>query len=150
MKKVLMMGAALLVASVATAGTHNDAGCGVGEMIFKENKMIDQLLASSTNGTFGQPFSITTGTMGCGKSAKSASLQQESYIAANFRDLSREMAAGRGEYVGSLASLMKCDRVAFGKYTQANYEKLFPTANVTPAQLLGSLKGGLKNTCGAL
>jgi hypothetical protein len=156
MKKVLMAGAVLLVATVASAGNQNDAGCGVGAMLFKENKTVDQVLASTTNGIFLQSVSITSGTVGCGKSAKAASIEQESYIAANFRDLSREMATGRGEYVGSLASLMKCDRAAFAKFSQANYEKLFPTASVTPSQLLTSLKGqlaqdaGLKNSCGKL
>jgi len=154
MKRVLMVGAAVLAASVASAGNQNDAGCGVGAMLFKNNGMIDQVLASTTNGMFGQSLSITTGTVGCGASAKSASIKQESYIASNFRDLSREMAAGRGEYVSSLASLMKCDRATFGKFTQSKYETLFPTANVTAAQLLTALKAEMskdaKNTCGTL
>jgi hypothetical protein len=155
MKSVLMLGAAVLAASVASAGSQNDAGCGVGSMLFKNNGMIDQILASTTNGIFGnQTLGITSGTLGCGASAKSASIKQESYIASNFRDLSREMAAGRGEYVSSLASLMKCDRTTFGKFTQSKYETLFPTANVTPAQLLATLKGEMakdaKNTCGSL
>jgi len=151
--KALKVGAVsvALIASVSYAGTQNDAGCGLGSMVFKENGKMEQVLASTTNGTAGsQTFGITTGTLNCGESApapapapkkRSSLKEQEGYVAANFRNLSREMAAGKGEYVSSFASLLGCDQAAFGKMTQSKYETLFPSSKVTPSELLVSVKG---------
>jgi len=148
--KALKVGAVsvVLIASVSYAGTQNDAGCGVGSLVFKENGRVEQVLAATTNAWTGQIFSITTGTVGCGDSAPAAAApkrrsslkQQEGYVAVNFRNLSREMAAGQGEYVSTLASMLGCERAAFGKMTKSQYERLFPTAKVTPSELLASLK----------
>lgn len=149
--KALKVGAVsvVLIASVSYAGTQNDAGCGVGSLVFKENGRMEQVLAATTNAWTGQIFSITTGTVGCGDSAPAAApapkrrsslKQQEGYVAVNFRNLSREMAAGQGEYVSTLASMLGCERAAFGKMTKSRYEQLFPTADVTPSKLLGTLK----------
>ena len=154
--KALMAGAVVLIASVSYAGSQNDAGCGVGSMIFKENGKMEQVLAATTNGIWGnQTFGITTGTLGCGESApapapkkRSSLKEQEGYVAANFRNLSREMAAGKGEYVSSLASMLGCDQAAFGKMTQSKYETLFPSVKVTPSELLSSVRGEIAKDAG--
>jgi hypothetical protein len=147
---VLAIGACLGFVAVLNAGSQNDAGCGLGSMIFEENRMADQVLAATTNGTFGnQTFGITTGTLNCGASAPDAverrrsSVEQESFVAVNMRNLSREMAAGEGEYVASLASLLGCQESAvpyFGQFTQSRYGVLFPSTSVEPTALLSTLK----------
>ena len=65
MKKV--MAAAILVAfgAVAFAEDYGSAGCGLGSLVFKQNDGT-QILAATTNGTFGsQTFGITFGTSNC-------------------------------------------------------------------------------------
>jgi len=156
MRKIATLAAgAMLFASVAFAGTQNDAGCGVGSLIFKQNEMGGQILAATTNGTFGnQTFGITTGTLGCtaaGNLSQSTRADveraQKNFVTANYRDLSREMAQGQGEYLSSLADLLGCSPSAapsFGKMAQKNYGQIFPSKNATPDAVLGVLKLDLK------
>ncbi|MHB2026671.1 MAG: DUF3015 family protein [Elusimicrobiota bacterium] len=156
MKKIIMMVAgAMFVAVAAFAGGQNDAGCGVGSLIFKNNDMGAQILAATTNGTFGnQTFGITTGTLGCSasgnlsQSTKAAvERAQKNFVAANYRDLSREMASGQGEYLTSLSDLLGCsptDASSFGKMTQKNYGQIFSSKNAAPSQVLGALKSAIK------
>lgn len=152
MNKKLLLAAAgtTLLAAAAMAASNNDAGCGVGSLIFKDNTAVEQVLAATTNGTFGnQTFGITTGTLGCSASGnlQHTSQAQQNFVAANYRNLSREMAAGQGEYLSSLAGMLGCSQTSigdFGKLTQSNYSALFPTKDSTPEQTLGTLKAELK------
>jgi hypothetical protein len=153
MKKKLLLAAAgttLLAAAALAASNSNDAGCGVGSLIFKDNTAVQQVLAATTNGTFGnQTFGITTGTLGCTASGnlQHTSQAQQNFVAANYRNLSREMAAGQGEYLSSLSGMLGCDQAsatAVGKLTQSNYPALFPSKDATPEQLLGTLKTEMK------
>jgi hypothetical protein len=146
---ITAVGLCLGMVAVLNAGSQNDAGCGLGSMVFKENRMADQVLAATTNGTFAsQTFGITTGTLNCGASApepvqkrRRSSLEQESFVTVNMRNLSREMAAGEGEYVTSLASLLGCENTPyFGHFTQSKYDALFPNTSVQPSALLSTLK----------
>ncbi|HVC08532.1 MAG TPA: DUF3015 domain-containing protein [Elusimicrobiota bacterium] len=150
-KTAILAASAMLIGSLTFAGTQNDAGCGVGSLIFKNNEMGAQILAATTNGTFGnQTFGITTGTLGCtaaGNLSQSTRADveraQKNFVAANYRDLSREMAQGQGEYLNSLADLLGCSPSAapsFGKMTQKNYGQIFPSKNTTPDDVLGALK----------
>lgn len=160
-KTLLAVVAAPILATAAFAGNQNDAGCGVGSLIFKENNAVQQVLAATTNGTFGnQTFGITSGTLGCSASGNLQSRverAQRNYVAANYRNLSREMAAGEGEYLSSLSSLLGCSRESladFGKLTQSNYGEIFPTRDATPEQVLDSVKGNIRRdgklSCGLI
>jgi len=106
MKKVLMTVVLLASAGAAFAADYGSAGCGLGSLVFKENDGT-QILAATTNGTFGnQTFGITFGTSNCNaKGMVKVSMARESYIEANYKDLSRDAAKGSGEYVASLAAL---------------------------------------------
>jgi hypothetical protein len=142
MKRTLWLAVAVLgLASAAQAAGQNDAGCGLGAQIFKENRPVDQILAATTNGTFGnQTFAITTGTLGCtsGGLIKTAK-EREVFTAANFRALEKEIAAGGGQYTASLAALTGCQAKPFANFAKKHYESLFPTAKTTPDQMLGNL-----------
>ncbi|MFX4543447.1 DUF3015 family protein, partial [Acinetobacter baumannii] len=85
--------------SVAHAAGHLDAGCGLGRLRFKEDKPVHQILAATTNGTFGnQTFGITPGTLGCTSGGLiKASKERQVFTAANFRALEKELAAGKGQ-----------------------------------------------------
>jgi hypothetical protein len=144
MKRTLWLSAiALVLSTAAHAAGQNDAGCGLGSMLFKEQQPVHQILAATTNGCFGnQTFGITTGTLGCtsGGLIKS-SKEREVFVATNLRAIEREMAAGKGQYASSLASLSGCGAKSgeFLSLSKARYEKLFPSANTGAAELLKNL-----------
>lgn len=144
MKRTLWLVAALMsVGAAAQAAGQNDAGCGLGSMLFKEQQPVHQILAATTNGTFGnQTFGITTGTLGCTSGGLiKTSKEREVFVATNLRAIERELAAGNGQYALSLASLSGCGAKSeeFLSMAKARYGKLFPTAQVDAKQLLKNL-----------
>jgi endonuclease/exonuclease/phosphatase (EEP) superfamily protein YafD len=151
MKKLLVLFMVLAFAALPTAPAFaNDAygngpGCGLGGDIFKGNKAIlHQVLAATTNGTFGlQTFGITTGTIGCTNNGKFAQSEQETMFAnLNFDNLSQEMAQGGGEHLASLATLMGVpaeQQPAFFSMTQEKYTALIQSGETTPAAMLKAL-----------
>ena len=142
MKRTLfVLVAAAALALPAHAGNQNDAGCGLGAQLFKNDKPVDQVLAATTNGCFGtQTFGITTGTLGCTSGGMvKASREREVFTATNFRALEQELAAGSGQYEASLAALTGCKADAFASFAKARYEKLLPSAKTTSTELLNNL-----------
>lgn len=128
-RKLLLAVAAVGLAGAAYAGGQNDAGCGLGSMLFKEDKPVHQIVAATTNGSFGnQTFGITTGTIGCSSGGLiKAGKEREVFVATNLRSLERELAAGSGQYAASLAALSGCSAAPekFLAVTKANYENIF-------------------------
>jgi hypothetical protein len=139
MKRTLWLAVAVVgLASAAHAGSQNDAGCGLGAQLFKENRPVDQILGATTNGTSGnQTFAITTGTLGCSSGGLiKSSKEREVFTASNFRALEQELAAGKGENAASLAALSGCSAGAFESFAKARYEKLFPSEKTTASEFL--------------
>src|SRR4051812_16002049 len=107
MKRTLTLGLGLgmvlcLHTATASAQTYGMAGCGLGSLVFgQENTMLKQILAATTNGTFGsQTFGITSGTSNCTTAGVvKAQREQAAFVEVNFRDLKRDMAAGGGEFL---------------------------------------------------
>jgi hypothetical protein len=115
--------------SAAFAADYGSAGCGLGSLAFQKNDMT-QILAATTNGTFGsQTFGITFGTSNCNAEGMvKLSMARESFIEANYKDLSRDAAAGKGEYVNSLAVLYGYtpqNAWQFSQLLQKNYTTIF-------------------------
>lgn len=129
------------LAASASAGSQNDAGCGLGAQLFKENRPTDQVLAATTNGCFGtQTFGITTGTLGCTSGGViRTSREREVFTATNFRALQVELASGRGEYEDSLAAMTGCKPDQFAPFAKAHYTKLIPSEKTTPQELLSNI-----------
>lgn len=129
------------LAVAASAAGQNDAGCGLGAQLFKENRPVDQILAATTNDTIvPQTFAITTGTLGCSSGGLiKASKEREVFTATNFRALEKELAAGSGQYEASLAAMSGCKSDAFASFAKKNYEKLLPSADTTSTEMLGNL-----------
>ena len=92
MKRILLAAAVVFGANFAQA--QGDAGCGLGSMIIQENTKVMQILAATTNGTFGsQTFGITFGTSGCSASGIVKNDKQIQYfVEVNQEELMREMA----------------------------------------------------------
>ena len=136
---VLMIGST----SVYAAG-YADAGCGLGSLVFGKKKGWTQVLASTTNGTFGsQTFGITSGTSNC-----SASIMKLGYfIDSNKPALKADVARGHGETLNSLSEIYNCQNsAAFNSALQANYSNIF-SSNETQA-IEGKIEG-LSSTCNA-
>ncbi len=138
MKKIILgVVAAATFGSVAFAADYGSAGCGLGSLVFKEDDMT-QVLAVTTNGTFGnQTFGMTFGTSNCtNKGLVKLAMARESFIEANYRDLSRDAAAGKGEYVNNLARLYGYGPEASGKFAallQKNHAAVFASNNAQNA-----------------
>jgi len=138
MKRIIL--SAVVLASfgaAAFAADYGSAGCGLGSLAFKQNDMT-QVLAATTNGTFGsQTFGITFGTSGCNnKGLVKVSMARESFIEANYKDLSRDVASGKGEYVTNLAMLYGYapeNTWLFTQLLQKNHGAIFAANNAQTA-----------------
>ena len=153
MKKLLLSAVALVAispalnAAVAAGSTLRDnVGIGLGTTIFEgHDGLVSQISAATTNASSGnQTFAITSGTSNAraynGFWAKNERVN--SFVAENFDVLAREIAAGSGESVDSLAELMNIPadkRVAFAATLQAHFAEIFTSADVTHADLLLNL-----------
>src|SRR5256885_13892242 len=79
--------------------TYGLAGCGLGSMIFGDQKGMIQVLAATTNGTVGsQTFGITSGTSNCGEAGFSSSATR-TFIEGNREALAKDAARGSGETI---------------------------------------------------
>ncbi|TGJ99686.1 DUF3015 domain-containing protein [Leptospira semungkisensis] len=129
-----------------SAAEYGAAGCGLGSIVFKENKAILQILAATTNGTSGnQTFGITTGTSNCATDGLVRNEKvQEVFVSVNFNSLEMEMAQGKGEKLQALSSLLGCTSdSALGAYTKSNFNNFFQE-ETTPSSLLSAVKEGIK------
>ena len=110
-------------------GSYGAGGCGVGSVILGEkNDKSSQVFALLTNMTFGQIFSITTGTSNCHAGAKQAYLERRrvEFVAVHYSDLQKEMATGQGEKLEAFALLMGCETLTpFASMAQKNHAGLF-------------------------
>jgi hypothetical protein len=91
---------------------------------------------------------MTSGTSGCKKAlgAVLAEQEQQKFVESNFATLSKEMAAGEGEHLSTLAGLMGCSTEsvgAFGAFTQVNYSAIIQNPDTSASELLGALKTGM-------
>lgn len=125
----------------AFAGAHNMAGCGLGSLVFKNNTKGHQILAATTNGTFGsQTFGITSGTLNCTENGVAkVEKKQEMFAEANYEVLSKEMAQGKGQTLTAFANVLGCEKSAtsdFAKLCQNKYKSTFSKAS-NSNELLG-------------
>ncbi|MGZ3727237.1 MAG: DUF3015 family protein, partial [Pseudobdellovibrio sp.] len=123
-----------------------DAGCGLGGLIIKQNTKVMQVLAATTNGSFGsQTFGITFGTSGCSANGLVKNDKQiEYFVEVNQEALTREMAQGHGEKINTLAALNGCatqeQMTAFATKAQASFATIVPTAKTTAVDFVNNLK----------
>ena len=144
--------AVAFVSGMVYAGTQNDAGCGLGSLVFKENNVPQQILAGTTNNSISpQSSAITTGTSGCtaangGSKSARAEWRQERFATQNWRDLNRQMASGGGEYVSTLSKLMGCSKKsqgAFAHFAQTHYSSITGGPKAVPSQVIKGLRKAL-------
>lgn len=150
--RILLAAAVLCGASFAQA---QDSGCGLGSMIIQENTKVMQLLAATTNGSFGsQTFGISTGTSNCKSQQIVRNDKAIQYFAeANQADLSREIAQGQGEKLQTLAALYGCQgeaQQAFASKAQASYSAIIPSSEVTATEMVQNMNNELSGVCSVM
>ncbi len=145
MKKILVVTFALCMAfssSTLFAGSQN-IGIGFGGFLLsgKSGKLFD-ILGATLNGCSGsQTFAISTGTLGYKEGAVIGVNIVDVYVAENMDSLANDIAKGDGEYVDTLAHLMKIqDKVSFKDKLHKNFNRIYTSKDVTSKEVVASIK----------
>jgi len=148
MKKLLFFAAAIMLLAAGTVfAAGGNVGCGLGTLLFEDaqNKStVVQVLAVTTNGTLGnQTFGISSGTSNCVQPKQFAGNERlNEFVHANLDDLARDISAGKGETLSTVAELMgvpSADRAAFNANLQAHFHQIFPTPGVEYAHVVDTI-----------
>jgi hypothetical protein len=140
------------MASVAHAAKYGTAGCGLGSMLFNDDKGLIQVLAATTNGTFySQTFGITTGTSNCEDTAGGEE-SAKAFIETNREAFAKDVARGSGETITTLTTLSGCaDSAAVGAALQRNFSAIFPSSTAKDTQVsksaVDTLRGRPELSC---
>lgn len=140
MKKILLSSLPLLMIPLS-AFADNVGGCGWGSKLFDGKKGTgSQVLAVTTNGTSGnQTFGISSGTSGCTQDGVvQSNWKTAMFIDSNSTMLARDMSAGNGESLESLASLMGVSpehKELFFQAVRANFDAIFPRQDVSSKEI---------------
>jgi hypothetical protein len=128
-----------------TKGRYGDAGCGLGSLAFGDTPGFVQVLAATTNGTFGnQTFGISTGTSNC--SGLSGAQATKVFIEANREALAKDISRGSGETIGTLTWITGCsDSRAVGATLQKNFPAIFPNESVSNDAVTAAILEKLKS-----
>ncbi len=136
MKKIVIAALATVAAASSMAAANNVGSCGLGSKLFEgKSGLVPQVAAVTTNGTSGnQTFGITSGTLGCTQDGVVTSNWKVSmYIDGNRVALARDAAAGQGESLDTLVSVMGVkadDRAAFVAAIKTNFGAVFANDQV--------------------
>ena len=139
MKKIILSSAVLAVSLFA--GNAN-TGCGLGTVLIENQDTIaKQVLASTTNGTYGnQTFGISSGTLGCVQPDSFVSNDVQKFVKDNMDNLALDIANGSGESITTLSKMMNVNDVAsFSKKLQENFAVIFPSSDVNSASVINSI-----------
>src|SRR5690554_1455402 len=143
MKKIITATALAAVMPLTAFAAPNDAGCGLGSVIFKDqpDTLVSNVLAATTNGTSGnQTFGMTTGTLNCNE--QNSLLAMETFINNNLDSLAMDAARGEGETLDTLAAMWgvnEQDKAKFAQTTKDNYSSIFASDSTTATEVLENL-----------
>ncbi len=152
MKKILI--ALAMAGTMAASGTafaasqaQTNTGCGLGALLIGEKgneSLIGQLAMTLLNNTVGtQTFGITSGTSECKQNARVVQNERlNEFVAANMDNLAKDIAAGRGESLETMAELMNIpavERPAVYTKLQANFGSIFTSENVQAANVIDNM-----------
>jgi hypothetical protein len=120
-------------------GKYGTAGCGLGSLVFENQPGGIQILAATTNSTFGtQTFGITTGTSNCGAGVFAQGTKN--FVEANREVLAKDISRGTGEAIGALAVINSCeDSAKVGAALQKNFSAIFPSESATDEQVADAI-----------
>jgi hypothetical protein len=140
----------VLVASVmffALAGTQvfavDNIGPGLGRVLLKgKSGKVMELLGTCLNGISGNgTFAITSGTSGYQEGAAIGNNSVELYVAENMDSIANDIAKGNGEYLDTLAQLMKVEnKNTFKDSLHKNFNKIYTSKDVTSKEVVANIK----------
>jgi len=150
MKKIALtitLAAAMAAPSAALAAGNSNVGCGLGTMLIGDamnDSVLLQVFAATTNGTSGnQTFGVTSGTSQCDAPSNFVSNERlQEFVHANLDELAKDIAAGSGESLETVAELMEVPAVArpaLYSRLQASFTTIFPTAQVEYAHVVDAI-----------
>jgi hypothetical protein len=154
-KKVVMLSVAVLFGMQAglAMATNPDTGpgCGLGKLLWADSthqkNIAPQVMMATTNGTGMNTFAISSGTSGCTNDGKiMAEHKVTVFTAANFENLSQDMAQGRGEHLASLATLMGVPANHQGEFfsmTQNQYTALIRKGEASPVAMVKAINDAI-------
>jgi len=154
-KKLLMLSVAVLFGMQAglamAANPDTGPGCGLGKILWADYKhqknIAPQVLMATTNGIGMNTFAISSGTSGCTNDGLvMAEHKVTVFAAANFENLSQEMAQGRGEHLASLATLMGVPANHQGEFfamTQDQYIALVREGEASPVAMVKAINDAI-------
>lgn len=133
---------------------YGPAGCGLGSILFDPDSGFTQILAATTNTSFGtQTFGITSGTSNCSPHRRGAGAAR-AFVEANRPALARDAARGGGETISSLSQIAGCgDAGRVGAHLQRRFSEIFPSAARSDREVSRSVVDALAEPalgCGAL
>src|SRR5258706_8735027 len=114
--------------------TYGLAGCGLGSLVFGDQKGAIQILAATSNTTFGtQTFGITTGTSNCVDTA-AGSAGAKIFIEGNREALAKDAAPGRGAAITTRTAMGGGQGAeAVGTALQKHFTQLLPAQKTAEA-----------------
>ncbi len=145
MRRIAMIAGMILLSTAAVAAPYGTAGCGLGSLVFGNQKGIVQIFAATTNGTFAsQTFGITTGTSNCADTGGGAA-SIKSFTETNREALAKDISRGQGETVANLSVLAGCsDASQVGVTLQKNFGSIFPSAATPSDHVADAILSALK------
>jgi len=128
-----------------TGRGYGPAGCGLGSIIFEPNSGWTQILAATTNTSFGtQTFGITSGTSNCNASG-TGKRAARAFIETNRVALAKDIARGSGETIDGLTRVSGCSSAAqVGVHLQQRFPQLFPDAARSDSDVSDAVIGALR------
>ena len=152
MKKIILaLALGFVVMNTAEARHYGMAGCGLGSNVFNDDGIVQQVLATTTNGTsYNQTFGISSGTSNCtDDGVVRAGYEVPMFIESNQIALATESARGNGETIEHLASLIGCEKSgSVGSVLQKNYRNIFSTENIKGSKVTNSIIDTLRQNKG--
>jgi hypothetical protein len=149
MKKIVL--AALVTALTATSAlagsAHQNTGCGLGTVLWKnraDGSVLFQVFQSTTNGSSGtQTFGITSGTLECSEPARFAGNERlKEFMVANMDNLAKDMATGQGETLNTFNELLQIpvdQRADFNQKLRSSFSQIFPHQQVAYADVMNNI-----------
>lgn len=132
--------------AVAGSQTAKNCGCGIGTMIFEEQKdgLVTQVLAATTNGIFGnQTFGITSGTLDCDQNTQLVMKERLNiFVADNMDNVAADIASGNGESldaIADIADIPKEKRPQLYTTLQDNFDNIYPDEGVMHSDVSQSI-----------
>jgi hypothetical protein len=120
---IASMAAAPMVVNAQEYGAYGSAGCGLGSMVIGNTPGFIQIFAATTNGIFAsQSLGITSGTSNCRRVEVPIRRGevQKGFVTLNMDNLSKDAAAGGGEYLSAFGIMLGCEAGARADLFQAS------------------------------